>query len=713
MNMQRCHLSLLLILFVCINLSAQRSTTAIPLSITEGLPILASFVTTPEVNNAVSRVQDQSATGSNRLKNLKFATMLPVNLSPENSGAWYETSQGLVWRLGIRSKNAYSIYLTLNDFFLNKDVRLFVYSPDYREFRGAFTQANNTALNVFSIAPIAGESVIIELNIPPGKSAYGKLRVSKIYHDYMNEFGKDAAAVARTETTPCDENINCSNGKYWQTEKRAVCRIISDGALSTGTLIGNTSGDMEPYLITSHHTMFDDVHAAESIFYFNFENSCSSGSVNEGQTLSGASLIATTDNTLDFALIKLNDIPPMAYTPYYVGWDLSDASPNSGVCIHHPLGIEKQIAIDYHTLSTGSFGQNFDLLSAWRIANWEIGTTEGGSSGSPLFNERHRLVGTLTGGEANCYNPRNDYFSKFNLAWDKYTGVKNQLKVWLDKKNRGFLAIDGYDPYGFNIETCDTTWNFQDKAFDLSSTALDWGWISGHNSSRPTQFAEAFSSPGSIQLPGIFMNVAKAYYSKPLASVVVKVWEGNTIPTEEKCSKIVFIKDMVPEAINYITFDSIVKVTGNFFIGYEVNYDNPVDSFAVFHTVRERNSSASTMYVYNETWRNVDAIPPSGFGASLGIGIVECYGKIRKPAANAINIYPNPARNYIAIDTPPEMIIYDLECFDGSGRKVPIAFHPSEENNRATFNLPSGIYILKIVTKEKQFFSKFIVSKNN
>ena len=34
-----------------------------------------------------------------------------------------------------------------------------------------------------------------------------------------------------------------------------------------------------------------------------------------------------------------------------------------------------------------------------RVEDWDLGTTEGGSSGSPLFDQNHRVIGQLHGGD--------------------------------------------------------------------------------------------------------------------------------------------------------------------------------------------------------------------------------------------------------------------------------------------------------------------------
>jgi hypothetical protein len=75
------------------------------------------------------------------------------------------------------------------------------------------------------------------------------------------------------------------------------------------------------------------------------------------------------------------------------------------------------------------------------------GVTEGGSSGSPLFNSQGKLIGTLTGGDASCdsiYLTKPDYFGKLWYHWDKTGTVDSlQLRPWLDPQNSGILDMNG------------------------------------------------------------------------------------------------------------------------------------------------------------------------------------------------------------------------------------------------------------------------------
>lgn len=703
-------LSIFLLSYVFCNTMAQSQVSSIPFSITEKLPIINEFVDMPPFDVAAYIREDQAAQ-LDKQKFYRFAKMFVTDLKPENAGQWQKTSKGLVWRLGIRSLDAYSLYITIKPIVLHPGVTIFVYSPDYKEFRGAFTEKNNNSNRTLSVAPISGDKMVIELNIPDGVSLYGKIQICKVYHDYTNKFGKNRTDNKKSsEVVVCREDINCINGKYWQTEKRAVCKVIASGGTGTGTLIGNTKGDKTPYLITAYHVVSDSQFASESIVVFNHETTtCNSEGITEAQSLTGYTLVATTDHKLDFSLLKLNEVPPVSFRPFYAGWDISSTLPQKGVCIHHPWGQPKQIAIEYHPLKTEDFGQDFDTQSTWKVSHWEIGTTGSGSSGAPLFNEQHRLVGTLTGGKSNCDNPIDDYFTKFGLSWNKYPEEQHQLKAWLDPIHSGVSFIDGYDPYGFNAEACDTAWNIlNNEALCLSNKGLRWGSISGHSSALYGQFAEKFESPSSIQISGFFMNIAKAYYATPMSYIEVKVWEGTNVPSKEIYSKIVFMKNLKVNTINYLGFDSTLILSGNFFIGYKINLDTQ-DTLAVYHVKDRGKNGASSMYVYDGTWQNIRDDNTSGISTSLGIGVLACYGAIHKPVANVLNVFPNPCNDFLNIDTPSGLTIQNIECFDYLGRKVSITFKPSEENNTIHFDLPSGIYFLKIRTINQYYILKFIV----
>ena len=73
--------------------------------------------------------------------------------------------------------------------------------------------------------------------------------------------------------------------------------------------------------------------------------------------------------------------------------------------------------------------------------------TEGGSSGSPLFDSFGMIVGNLTGGGSSCDSAsldEPDYYGKFSHSWISCgPDSASQLQPWLDPDNTGVEVLDG------------------------------------------------------------------------------------------------------------------------------------------------------------------------------------------------------------------------------------------------------------------------------
>jgi len=387
-----------------------------------------------------------------RLKHAKFAHEFIVDKTSDNSGTWTVLSNGQrVWNLAIASPGAYSLSIVFEKFRLPKGGKLFVYNYTNDRVLGAYTEKNNKSSERFAIEPLAGDDLIIEYIEPLKPEFKAELKLGKVYHDFKNIFRilDSKSSQVKSTSGSCNVNINCTEGLNWQVEKRAVCHITYGGFIASGTLINNSKKDGRPYILTAHHVISEESIAQQAIFYFNYEaETCEGTTGSKSQSISGANLRSTT-NHLDFTLLEMSSIPPSNYQPYYAGWDRSGSIPDQTVCIHHPSGDVKKISIDQNPPGTDTYTDSdftFDTNTHWIISNWELGTTEGGSSGSPLFDTQHRLIGDLTGGDANCTNSVNDYFAKFSSSWDTYPAKENQLKYWLDPDNTGVLVLDGYNP---------------------------------------------------------------------------------------------------------------------------------------------------------------------------------------------------------------------------------------------------------------------------
>ena len=409
------------------------------------------------------------------LKPLRFALERPVNLSPETHGSWNLESGMKVWRIHVLSPGAYSMGLVFSDYHLLPGVRLFVYDPDGKRIKGAFTSGNNNPSGILPVGHIPGDELVIELQVPDEMTDYGNLELQAVSHAFLNTGFKSSSADCPAGefncSDPCEIDINCVEGDAWQRVKPSVVRIFTTTLYCTGVLVNNTAYDGIPYVLTAEHCLNKQYFANRTVFQFNYESAgCFGEDGPLDMSLSGAELI-TYGDSLDFSLVRIVDPPPASYGAFYAGWDRSDFQTNATATIHHPFGDVKKISLDSEAPSIPSQPgdvpytglESYHYFSYWWIRQWDVGSTEGGSSGGPLFNLSRRVIGTLSGGNAACgdsigynyetgrviYSPApnfDDYFTRFSMAWDYEEAKGNALKPWLDPLGTGTETLSGYDP---------------------------------------------------------------------------------------------------------------------------------------------------------------------------------------------------------------------------------------------------------------------------
>lgn len=404
----------------------------------------------PEVDLNKIEKEDIEHSQSN-LKSLRFAELIEVDINIISEGVWESESNGdKVFYLSIKSSGAYSLSILFDHFRLPKGAKLFVYSSDHKHVRGSFTYKNNKWNKILPIAPVKGDEIILEYHEPSNVDFQGEMHISTIAHDYKNIFNYLSESTKGFGSSgSCNVNINCDDNEMWQLLKHSVCKITFNNWLCTGALINNTKQDGKPYFLTANHCISDDYDASAAIFYFNYESiACDNTDGGTDQTISGSTIIATPPHTtIDFSLLELSVTPPPSYQPYFSGWNRDIADPESATSIHHPSGDIKKITKSYDGATTGDYGEGYEQYAHWWIDEWDEGTTEGGSSGSPLFDEDGKIIGDLTGGEASCSYNFNDYYQQFHRSWNEFTDSNYSLKSWLDPISAGVISLNGYLPY--------------------------------------------------------------------------------------------------------------------------------------------------------------------------------------------------------------------------------------------------------------------------
>lgn len=383
-----------------------------------------------------------------------------TDLDFNNSGRWINLGEnGRLWQLKITCEQAQTVNLMFTKTQIPEGNLLYLYNPEKTFVLGAFTQNWIYEGSLFTEL-VPGSTLIVEYYVSPENiNNRGNIHIEQVVHGYRTakEFQEKAFGGAAS----CNMNVACSDANGWEDQIRSAVMLASNSSAGSGfcsgALINNTANDGKPYVLTANHCA-SGINAGATIswfFRFNWQSAtCNNpGSIPAYQSLNGGIMRAKRTPS-DFALVEItgglsNGTVPASHTPYFSGWNRSNTAPTSTVCIHHPAGDIKKISFDDDPATAVQAMGSSEANSSWRVVWDRNTTTEGGSSGSPLFDQNKRIIGQLWGGSASCNNLNGpDYYGRLYNSWEPSgSNSTNQLKYWLDPTGSGQTAIDGYDPY--------------------------------------------------------------------------------------------------------------------------------------------------------------------------------------------------------------------------------------------------------------------------
>ena len=461
---------LTLTIFFVLNASSQINEGGKPYSQTN---LVSNIIPIIKIDKVSSEWIKQAEEESNRLGKPEFlAKQFKTNLNLKNSGKWeYLINGDRIWRIKIEAKDAKAIMPIFDDFFLPKGANLYLYGNDYKQILGSYTENNNHQSKMFSTEVLYGNALIIEYYEPKEQFNQGSFTLNTVCSFFKGIYINGNGDFDINESDPCQINVNCSPvGDNWQDEKKGVARIYIPYGNTvyscTGSLINNTAQDCTKYFLTALHCG-DDIETSNYnvwVFYFNYEylNCTNTNLVSSTNTVTGATFVSqslplTSSNTSsDFLLLELNSTIPSNYGVYYNGWNIATTTSGGGVGIHHPSGDVKKISTFSATPSnvgvswTGTNGYSVGSGSthwsfAWSANSNGHGVTEGGSSGSPLFDSNGYIIGTLSGGGSYCTAlTSSDQYGKMSYHWQSNATANNRrLKPWLDPTNSGVTTLQG------------------------------------------------------------------------------------------------------------------------------------------------------------------------------------------------------------------------------------------------------------------------------
>lgn len=312
-----------------------------------------------------------------------------------------------------------------------------VWIGNRHQILGGFTEEHVTNPLYFSTQPVPGDSLWILIQEPEAVFGKSDIRPASLVQVFDPGFWDKSFGASGA----CNQDIVCPPGDGWQDVAKAVVMVLSSNnqRRCTGTLINNTSENGEPYVLTARHCNT----AANSIFAFQYtRTNCGGPEGGLDKVVQGCQILVNSPAS-DVTLVRLNQAPLVSWSPFWAGWDRTGLLPETTTAVHHPRGDVMKISHDYDAPAISGYLPMPDTGQAyWKVLDWDLGTTEGGSSGSALFNPRKQVIGQLRGGLASCSNALQDYYGRFSVSWEG-AGPGNRLSDWLDPLQSGADTLSG------------------------------------------------------------------------------------------------------------------------------------------------------------------------------------------------------------------------------------------------------------------------------
>ena len=333
--------------------NAQEDVNVLPYSFThKDISYSIDEKTMPAVDRTALLTEDEQHVKDGNP--LRVGIIHHVGFTFENCGRTDILPNGAkLWRLGVKSKGAFSMSVYFSQFNIPEGARLHIYSGDRSQVTGIYTNADIQENGILASDDIDGDELVIEYYEPADVLYHGFIYIDRISHRY-----RDIRKIAETEdekalSGSCHFNAACPEGNGWRDQINSVVRIEitcnSGTFLCSGALINNTRYDKTFYVLSANHCLCDYGNSSFK-FYFKYETTACDvydfGFAN--QKVTGGVVVASGDiyNSSDFLLLKITGSMNKVNldSVFFAGWDVSGAA-SVGMAIHHPNGDFKKLSI--------------------------------------------------------------------------------------------------------------------------------------------------------------------------------------------------------------------------------------------------------------------------------------------------------------------------------------------------------------------------------
>ncbi len=650
------------------------------------------------------QIEKREREQSNEEKPFQLAIPVPIDLDIANQMNWKIDTGTAYGKFTIKLNAALSSSINFDRFYLPKGTVMYVYNENGNMITGPITEKENNSDKVWGSWVYRGPFLTIEIKTPlitlkqlilhSNNIAYG---YKEVYKTKVSDFGTSG---------PCEINVLCPLGNGWEGERNSVALILSDNGSSwcSGSMIMNTCSTNRPFFLTANHCFNPPGLPQQNVSAWRFtfqawSPTCNPSQNANGVTYNGSTLRANWTNS-DFCLVELNNTLPTNSGINYAGWTRSGVPAQNATGIHHPHGDVMKISRANNAVTrTGYFGAGNDHWQAnWSAQNNGAGqivtpVTEPGSSGSPLFDQNHRIVGQLHGGPSSCGGAQLwDFYGSFDVSWTGGGTNATRLSNWLDPNNSGAITTNTTNIA--NLTNVSPALTISGSDFCTSTTytvnapagtTVVWSATSGIvNINSATGYATKVSDGSAL------ITATIPYCGGAAATVSKRITVG--VPNNYYIQRMSFVSpyrlDIYPSFSGY----QLTATSWNIYVDGSFSTSGSGNPPSVISVYASCGSHTITLTTYNSCGSYSTSSTYSGSG---------CYAITPNPANGNVTITDMAASSNSAspaskaFASPGGKIT--ITVFDNTNRALKqFNFTQSSHYNFSVANLTPGTYIVQI-----------------
>lgn len=350
-------------------------------------------------------------------------------------GTVRRTDGRLTWVMRLDALGSAGARLRFDNVALPSGSNIYLYN-DAGEVKGPYQGTTPS----FWTHTITGDQLYVHIEVPEGASDNASFRIGSVL------LFDDTSSAFCPVNAPCIEDASCHTAVEWpeiDTARKAIAHMnfVVDGwsYICSGGLLADTDPDTSiPYFLTANHCISTPEVARTLEAWFDYRTpSCNSGCpplLPGSATTLGATLLSHSAVD-DHSLLVLDEAPPADAA--YLGWSDTPIAEADGTLLFrlsHPQGAPQ--AYSAHSVVRGISptewcGTKTMPRGAFIFSRDLIGSTEGGSSGSPVIQYNGQVVGQLLGGCGS--NPGDVCDAESNLTVDgAFANYYGRVAQWLN-----------------------------------------------------------------------------------------------------------------------------------------------------------------------------------------------------------------------------------------------------------------------------------------